>query len=209
MLNELDNCGDYDVYTLERPACGAIGCAALSHVLWVSALISFGATVGWTAVFYARCLQERQAQQRALWHKHFMALFACLGFLLLTAVVVGFAGGSGAVLVMAFLCPLLPVCLWVLAAWLAFLPATGEEAKRAKRAIPCTTHMLYEFLAAASSFFCWVVGRLCTSYTNKNLKWQKLRHTCMLIMHYIIQLIVVSPLSSPYPSTHKPYSRGP
>ncbi|CAE7461699.1 Tspear, partial [Symbiodinium necroappetens] len=126
--NELDNCADFDVYKMEPLACGAIGCKALSHILWIAALVSFGATIAWNAGFYASSLRKRQPDKwQRLWIS-FTALFAFLASLLVTTTLVGFAGGSAAVLAMALLCPLLPVCAWVLAAWLASLPEKGEEA---------------------------------------------------------------------------------
>ncbi|CAE7367414.1 TSPEAR [Symbiodinium sp. CCMP2456] len=125
---ELDNCGDFDVYKMQQLACGAIGCKALSHILWIAALMSFGATVAWNAGFYARSLHRLQREEARRLCIRFKALFAFLAVLLVTTTLVGFAGGSGAVLAMALLCPLLPVCAWVLAAWLASLPTKGKEA---------------------------------------------------------------------------------
>ncbi|CAE7201287.1 TSPEAR, partial [Symbiodinium sp. KB8] len=125
---ELDNCADFDVYKIVPLACGAIGCQALSHILWIAALVSFGATIAWNAGFYASSLRKRQPDEwQRLWIS-FTALFAFLASLLVTTTLVGFAGGSAAVLAMALLCPLLPVCAWVMAAWLAALKAKGSKA---------------------------------------------------------------------------------
>ncbi|CAE7800789.1 TSPEAR [Symbiodinium sp. CCMP2592] len=124
---ELDNCGDFDAYRMEQLACGAIGCKALSHILWVAALISFGATVGWNAGFYALRLRL-QVHQPSRLQNRFVAFFAFLAVLLVTTIFVGFAGDSGAVLAMALLCPLLPVTAWALAAGFVFLPLQGQEA---------------------------------------------------------------------------------
>jgi len=99
-----------------------------SHVLWVAALISFSATVGWTAGFYALRLKVQQQGESPRLHNRFLALFTFLAFLLVTTIFLGFAGGSGAVLAMALLCPLLPVSAWALAAGLVFLPLQGQEA---------------------------------------------------------------------------------
>ena len=127
---ELDNCADFDVYKIVPLACGAIGCQALSHILWIAALVSFGATIAWNAGFYASSLRKRQPDEwQRLWIS-FTALFAFLASLLVTTTLVGFAGGSAAVLAMALLCPLLPVCAWVMAAWLAALKAKGSKARR-------------------------------------------------------------------------------
>ncbi|CAE7941654.1 TSPEAR [Symbiodinium necroappetens] len=125
---ELDNCADFDVYKMEPLACGAIGCKALSHILWIAAVMSFGATIAWNTRFYASSLRRLQPDEGQRLRISFKALFAFLASLLVTTTLVGFAGGSAAVLAMAFLCPLLPVCAWVLAAWLASLPAKGKEA---------------------------------------------------------------------------------
>ncbi|CAE7521638.1 Tspear [Symbiodinium sp. KB8] len=125
---ELDNCADFDVYKMEPLACGAIGCKALSHILWIAAVMSFGATIAWNARFYASSLRRLQPDEGQRLRISFYSLFAFLASLLVTTTLVGFAGGSAAVLAMALLCPLLPVCAWVLAAWLASLPAKGKEA---------------------------------------------------------------------------------
>ncbi|CAE7381548.1 TSPEAR, partial [Symbiodinium necroappetens] len=126
---ELDNCADFDVYKIVPLACGAIGCQALSHILWIAALVSFGATIAWNAGFYASSLRKLQPDKwQRLWIS-FTALFAFLASLLVTTTFVGFAGGSAAVLAMALLCPLLPVCAWVMAAWLASLKAKVKGSK--------------------------------------------------------------------------------
>ena len=130
MPKELDNCANFDVYKMEPLACGAIGCKALSHILWIAAVMSFGATIAWNAGFYASSLRRLQPDEGQRQRISFKALFAFLASLLVTTTLVGFAGGSAAVLAMALLCPLLPVCAWVLAAWLASLPAKGKEARR-------------------------------------------------------------------------------
>ncbi|CAE7935641.1 Tspear [Symbiodinium necroappetens] len=128
VFSPLDNCKHYDVYRKEEPACEAIGCAALSYFLWMSALICFGATVGWTIVFYARCLWQRQPQKA--WHlqQRFVVFFIFLGCLILAALLSGLMAGNAAVLAMACLCPLMPISAWALVQGIAFLPVTGEEA---------------------------------------------------------------------------------
>ena len=73
---ELDNCVDFDVYKMEQFACGAIGCKALSHILWIAALMSFGATVAWNAGFYARSLRRLQPEEGQRLCLRFRALFS-------------------------------------------------------------------------------------------------------------------------------------
>lgn len=128
MVSQLDNCGGYDVYKVEHPACAAVGCTVLGNFLWVSALLSFGATVGWTAIFYVRQLRARQEHQWRRYRTGFRILFLFLCALVLTCVVLGAAGGVSSVLAMVMLVPLVPICAWVLAGGIAFLPSKGKEA---------------------------------------------------------------------------------
>eukprot|EP00439_Symbiodinium_sp_Y106_P026634 s4007_g3.t1 len=124
VAKELDNCRDFDVYKMQELDCGVIGCRALSHVQWISALVSFAATAGWNAFFYARCLIRTSLRQEVGWGPRVLPIAICtfLALWLVTTTFIGFASGSGAVLAMVFLCPLLPVCAWALAFGIAVLP---------------------------------------------------------------------------------------
>ena len=82
VVDQLDNCGRYDIYKMQHLSCAAVGCAALSNFLWVSALVSFGLTIAWTSAFYLQRLLSEQPEQppgecRRL-RGRFILFFVCL-----------------------------------------------------------------------------------------------------------------------------------
>ncbi|CAE7822054.1 Tspear [Symbiodinium sp. CCMP2592] len=125
---QLDNCENYDIYMMEMPRCADVGCKALGNFMWVGALLSFFATVGWTALFFCRHLRKhRQQREAASLRPRFIALFVCLLGVLVATLSIGVIGGPTSVLAVALLCSTLPICSWSFAAWIASLPAEGEE----------------------------------------------------------------------------------
>ena len=78
VVDQLDNCGRYDIYTMQHQSCAAVGCAALSNFLWVSALVSFGLTIAWTSAFYTQSLWRRQPGEYRRLRGRFILFFVCL-----------------------------------------------------------------------------------------------------------------------------------
>lgn len=124
---ELDNCGRYDIYSMQMMACSDIGCSSVAFGLWFVALMSLGLTIVWTAVFYARTLVKRLEQSRQqLWQRRICGFMTSLLLLILITYIVGIEGGTSSVLAMALLCPLLLLCAWVLALDVTFLPEKAD-----------------------------------------------------------------------------------
>ncbi|CAK9096922.1 unnamed protein product, partial [Durusdinium trenchii] len=136
---ELDNCGRYDIYSMQMMACSDIGCSSVAFGLWFVALMSLGLTIVWTAVFYARTLVKRLEQSRQqLWQRRICGFMTSLLLLILITYIVGIEGGTSSVLAMALLCPLLLLCAWVLALDVTFLPEKADfnQVERAEETEP-------------------------------------------------------------------------
>ena len=125
---QLDNCGNYDVYTMEMPSCSVIGCPALAVALWGCSLLSLSLTIAWTAAFYLRKLKPLVTKER-LWQRRICGFFMLLAMLTAILFAVGIAGGPSSVLAMAVLCPLLPLAAWMMALGVTFLPKNDKEAR--------------------------------------------------------------------------------
>ena len=79
---ELDNCGKFDIYTMETPRCVDIGCSTLATGLWFFSLLSLGLTIAWTAAFYTRAMKNRLVLQKQLWRWRACAFMTTLGILM-------------------------------------------------------------------------------------------------------------------------------
>lgn len=126
---DLDNCGKFDVYTMQMPPCADIGCPTLATGLWFFALLSLVLTIAWTAAFYTRTLLKRLVLQQQ-WRMRAFVFMTVLGILTIIIYMVGFVGGSSSVLAMAFLNPLLLLAAWSLALGVTFTPGVEKEAGR-------------------------------------------------------------------------------
>ena len=140
--SELENCGKFDIYTMQMPACNEIGCPTLATGLWFFALLSLGLTIAWawTAAFYTRTMQNRLVLQQQQWRVRGMVFMTVLGILMLIIFSIGWMGGTSSVLIEAILNPLLPLAAWLLALAITFAPGAEEEAivtKAAALEIPC------------------------------------------------------------------------
>ncbi|CAE7305217.1 Tspear, partial [Symbiodinium necroappetens] len=131
---ELDNCGKFDIYTMETPRCTDIGCFPLATGLWFFSLLSLGLTIAWTAAFYTRAMQNRLVLQKQLWRWRACVFMTALGILMFIIYMIGFVGGSISVLAQAVLNPLLVLAAWVMALAVVFTPGAAKEANVSKAA---------------------------------------------------------------------------